>query len=94
MTNVPQEVRDIWTDLYVFFDKHWKMPNEDDAWRQYWRDAEVLFEKHHHDKLIMDGILELITNYISARMKAEYLIQEEIEAEAKRETVQQEQMRF
>ena len=36
MTNVPTDLREVWTDLYKLFDKHFLMNLDDqDDWKKY-----------------------------------------------------------
>lgn len=70
MTNVPTEIREIWTDLYKLFDKHFLMPNEDDAWISFWDDARVIYEKGHKNEKLYTGLVA-ISDYLGDRMKAE-----------------------
>ena len=72
MTNVPANIREMWTDLYVFFDTHYLMENTEEAWKSFWADAKTLFEKHHENRLITGGVL-LVADYVSERMKPSYI---------------------
>ena len=69
MTNVPEPVRKMWTDLYVFFDTHYRMENTEEAWKGFWEEAEKLWDKHGRNPLITGGVM-LVVDYISERMKA------------------------
>ena len=47
MTNVPDNIREFWTDLYKLFDKHYNMDiKSPDAWNTFWDDVVKLYEKH------------------------------------------------
>jgi len=46
-TNVPNEVRSLWTDVYKVFDKHYQMDISDEkAWTAFWGDVIPLWEKY------------------------------------------------
>ena len=56
MTNVPQDLRDMWKDVYVLFDSHYNMPNNAESWQAFWEKAESIRQKHtnpHTGVLIM-----------------------------------------
>ena len=46
MTNVPNEIREMWADVYRLFDVNYNMPNTADAWKKFWDQAEQLREKY------------------------------------------------
>ena len=46
MTNVPQNIRDMWTDIYVLFDTHYNMKNDAESWKKFWERTAEIREKH------------------------------------------------
>ena len=57
MTNVPNEIRVIWTDLYKLFDKHFAMDiHSQEGWDAYWKDAIALVEKYKQYDCIIDFV--------------------------------------
>lgn len=46
MTNVPNEIREMWADVYRLFDINYNMPNTADAWSKFWEQAEVIRQKY------------------------------------------------
>lgn len=68
MTNVPEPVREMWTDLYKLFDVHYLMENSEKAWTAFWNEARNLWEKHGRNDFILDGSW-LVASYIEQRMK-------------------------
>ena len=68
MTNVPDPVREMWTDLYKLFDIHYLMENTDEAWASFWNDSSMLWEKHGRNSFIVDGAW-IVAKYIEHRMK-------------------------
>ena len=78
MTNVPPEIRELWTDLYKLFDYHYQMANTEEAWAEFWAEVKLLLEKHHQSKLIKDGSI-MIADAIGEKMKQAYLKQYEPE---------------
>lgn len=57
MTNVPENIRTIWTDLYKLFDKHYPMDiASQEAWDAYWKDAIELTQKYQKYDCIIDFV--------------------------------------
>lgn len=57
MTNVPTDLREVWTDLYKLFDKHFLMNLDDqDDWNKYWADATSIVEKWHYMPCLIDFV--------------------------------------
>lgn len=46
MTNVPDNVRAAWKDLYILFDTNYGMDGSDKAWEKYWGQATQLIKKY------------------------------------------------
>ena len=69
-TNVPNELRDMWTDLYKLFDVHYKMENTTEAWELFLDRAKTIWEKHGKDKRMMQ-IINVIIDMIGDRMQGE-----------------------
>ena len=65
MTNVPDNVRDAWKDLYILFDTNYNMDGSQEAWEAYWNQATQLIIKHGDD-VPMLGILEAIAQMLEA----------------------------
>lgn len=67
MTNVPPEIREIWTDLYKLFDIHYKMDiNSADDWGKFWNDGKAIWEKSGRNKYVLaliNDTAELIVHY-------------------------------
>lgn len=54
MTNVPEDIRAIWTDLYKLFDVHYRMDiHSINDWNAYWADAQKIWEKSGRDKAVL-----------------------------------------
>lgn len=70
MTNVPQKIRDMWTDLYKLFDVHYTMDGTQAAWENFWNDAKDLYAKHNGNERLNDGIT-LVADWIADRLKEE-----------------------
>ena len=72
MTNVPQTIRDAWTDIYKLFDISYGMDGSDEAWRQYWNRANEIVKKYG-DGIPLLGMLEetahLIEHFVEQRKK-------------------------
>ena len=70
MTNVPPEIREIWTDLYKLFDIHYRMQNTEQDWKEFWKHAQEIYRKHGKNERLFE-MLVLVADIISDRMKAE-----------------------
>ena len=69
MTNVPEEIRDMWKDVYVFFDSHYLMPNTIVSWSEFWKQAGQIVGKYKENYHVWDFILT-VSDIISDKMKA------------------------
>ena len=76
MTNVPQTIRDMWTDLYKVFDKHYKLKNTEADWNSFWKDAFAIAEKYGKPEKLVSAIF-LVGEVIEERVKAEIKAQED-----------------
>ena len=57
-TNVPDDIREMWKDVYVLFDTHFNMDTDDqDAWNAFWAEAMKVNEKH----LAIPCVIDLLT---------------------------------
>ena len=45
MTNVPDNIREAWKELYILFDTNYGMDGSDKAWTKYWEQANKLIQK-------------------------------------------------
>lgn len=70
MTNVPQKLRDLWSDLYVLFDRNYLMENSEKSWDSFWSQAMQLQRKYEGCPYMFKA-LDLVSSMIDARMKAE-----------------------
>lgn len=54
MTNVPDDVREIWTDLYKLFDLHYKMDiHSAEDWTKYWNQGSLIWEKSNRNRFVL-----------------------------------------
>lgn len=65
MTNVPDDIREAWKDLYILFDENYNMDGSQEAWETYWNQATQLVIKHG-DNVPMLCILEAIAQMLEA----------------------------
>ena len=70
MTNVPQNLRDMWKDIYCLFDANYLMPNTEDAWQKFWDQAMRVKMKYEDQRKLMD-LLIIVGDMIGERQKAE-----------------------
>ena len=68
MTNVPQNIRDAWADVYKLFDVSYGMTGSQDEWEQYWKRATELIQKYG-DNVPLLGILESVAHMIETFVK-------------------------
>lgn len=47
MTNVPTDIRQMWTDAYCLFDVNYKMQNTPEEWKRFWEQAQQACSKHN-----------------------------------------------
>lgn len=70
MTNVPQPIRDAWTDVYVLFDTSFKMDNSEKDWQDYWEKASKLIEKHGNTVDLVEmftAVAHILEHFIKQR---------------------------
>lgn len=72
MTNVPDDIREMWADTYRLFDVNYKMQNTGDEWQRFWQQAEGLLEKHKDkNNSYLYKMINLVAELIEDRMKSE-----------------------
>ena len=69
-TNVPQEIRDLWTDAYVLFDSHYMMEDTQDNWEGLAKDFALLYIKHHYNERFAD-FYDILCRMIVDRMEVQ-----------------------
>ena len=52
MTNVPNDIREMWADVYRLFDANYNMTNDADSWKRFWDQATELNDKHKNRHLM------------------------------------------
>ena len=70
MTNVPNNLREMWSDVYRLFDSNYLMQNSDEAWRSFWLQAVSLYEKYNKPKYLVSMII-VVSELIEERQLAE-----------------------
>ena len=65
MTNVPENIRQCWKELYILFDTNYNMDGSEEAWIQYWKQAKAIVMKYG-DEIPLLQICEAIANMIHA----------------------------
>ncbi len=68
MTNVPKEIRDIWTDLYKLFDRHFLITGSDEEWDDFWNEAIELHGRSGNNEHLYEMIVA-ISDYLGDRIK-------------------------
>lgn len=72
MTNVPDDIREMWSDTYKLFDLNFKMKNTDEEWKRFWEQANSIIEKHKGEKIdCLYKMINLVAELLEDRMKAE-----------------------
>ena len=69
MTNVPDENRELWTDLYKFYDIHYLMGNTAEDWSTFWDDAEQIYKRHDGKPLLIKFITAIAEDFESRLKK-------------------------
>ena len=62
MTNVPNEIREMWADVYRLFDVNYNMENNADSWKKFWDQAEVIRQKY--DPYQVGALLLVVSDMI------------------------------
>lgn len=71
MTNVPQNLRDMWADAYRLFDLNYNIQNTPEAWKKFWEDAQEIAAKYHQNRYLwvfITTISEMIEDHITERI--------------------------
>ena len=67
ITNVPEEIRSIWTEMYKLFDKHYLMENNEESWQKFWDEAVAIYYHSGEKPYVKDGLVA-ISDAIGERM--------------------------
>ena len=67
MTNLPPKLREMWTELYILFDSHFKMPNTEEAWKEYWLKAMDLYHKYR-DVPHMSELINVVSSLLESNV--------------------------
>lgn len=74
-TNVPENLREMWKDVYILFDTHFLMDtNDQDAWNAFWAEAMKINEKHIEIPCVIDllsTVSEMIAKFSVKRSRKE-----------------------
>lgn len=55
MTNVPDDIREMWKEIYVLFDRHYPMDvSKNESWESYWADAHKILAKYEYVGSLID----------------------------------------
>jgi len=57
MTNVPQNLREMWSDIYKLFDLNYLMENNLESWNKFLEQANRIYEKY---KTACPKVLDMI----------------------------------
>lgn len=70
MTNVPQPIRDAWSDVYTLFDISFKMKGNEQDWAKYWERANALVQKYGDSIPLLDmftSVAHMLEHFIKQR---------------------------
>ena len=68
MTNVPDDIREMWKEMYVLFDTHYLMDINDQAtWHDYWSKATEMIKKYNIPNMV--DMLQAMADIICERAK-------------------------
>lgn len=76
MTNVPNDLREMWADIYRLFDINYKMPNTDKAWQTLCEQSVALYIKYKKYQRHVADLATVVSNIINDRIKDEELDEE------------------
>lgn len=66
MTNVPNDIREMWADVYRLFDVNYNMTNDAESWKKFWDQAEQLNKKHNNYYLM--ALVMIVSDMIEGHM--------------------------
>ena len=69
MTNVPNNLREMWADVYRLFDMNYNMKNDEESWKKFWDQATQIVEKYKHDCGYINSMISLVAYMIEEPMK-------------------------
>ena len=65
MTNVPENIREMWKDVYVLFDTHYNInADSQEEWNAFWAEAIKINEKHMDIPCVID-LLDTVSEMIA-----------------------------
>ena len=68
MTNVPDNIREMWKEMYILFDTHFLMDvNDQENWKDYWGKAVEMIKKYDIPNMI--DMLQAMADIIVERSK-------------------------
>jgi len=71
MTNVPDDLRQMWKDVYVLFDSNYLLENTEEAWKAYWDKAAKIYGEYASKYPQILDMINIATEIIEARIKRE-----------------------
>ena len=69
MTNVPDNLREMWADIYRLFDSNYLMQHTEEAWNHFWNQAVKIYEKYKGAMPRVMELLAIVGDMIGDRMK-------------------------
>ena len=66
MTNVPNNIREMWKDIYCLFDVNYNMQNTPEAWKSFWDQAAKIQEKYDEPHLL--GLIVIVSDMIEGHI--------------------------
>jgi len=76
MTNVPENIREAWADVYRLFDVSYNMDGSTEAWIRFWDVGNKLIQKYGNDIPVMElleGTAHALEDITKRRNKNETL---------------------
>ena len=71
MTNVPQDLREMWADVYRLFDANYLLENTKEGWDKFWHDGGALMAKYRVKYPLISEMVMLTARMIEERIKRE-----------------------
>ncbi len=64
MTNVPDDIRALWVDVYKMFDLHYRMDiASTNAWEAFWHDSAEIWDKYGRKDAVV-GLLASVADLL------------------------------
>lgn len=69
ITNVPDNLREMWADIYKLYDINYNMKNTGEDWKKFWDQATELLHKHNNweSGVLVNIVSELLEGHVTGK---------------------------